>query len=71
MKKLLIVSTLAAALSGCVVAPYRPAPVVYEPVAVYPTYSDAYVWDATIGAFFFFDAYNHRHYMPRGWRYRR
>lgn len=63
MKTILSV-ILVAALSGCVVAPYQPD------VVYYPQVQTAYVWDPVATSFFF--VYNgNRHYMQRGWDYRR
>ena len=70
MKSIIVILAIVG-LAGCVVAPYRPAPV-YQPtqeVVEYPQYESAYLWDPVATAFFFVFA-GHRYYMDRGWGYR-
>ena len=81
MKHKIIAISIAALLSGCVVAPTPyyatpvystayTAPVYYNPeTVVYPDAESAYVFDVTVGAFFFW-AGGYRHCMPHGWSYR-
>lgn len=46
------------------------APGYYTPdTIVYPNTESAYLFDMTVGAFFFW-AGGYRHYMPHGWSYR-
>ena len=65
MKNILVLSALLA-LGGCVVVPAHQA--YYQPVepAVVEV-EPVYMWDAALGAFFFFDVYGHRSYMHHGW----
>jgi len=51
-------------VNGVQVACYNPDAVIY------PDYSDAYIWDPTVGIFFFW-AGGYRHYMGHGWEYGR
>jgi hypothetical protein len=72
LMKLIPITVLAIALSGCVVAPVGTRPVIRPEVQiefpVYPVYSDAYVWDPRVELYFFWHR-GERYYMPRGWRW--
>lgn len=84
MKSILIVSILAATLSGCALGRhgqlYVPpvvvgaaigaaAVLVYEQNVTYPYREQEYFYDRGYGGYFFFDNRSQRHYMPRGWGY--
>ena len=74
MKKILFLISILSVLEGCVVAPrehvYVPTRVVYESDVIYPEYESSYIWESSVGLFFFVDVYGRRHYMPHGWGYR-
>ena len=85
MKSILIVSILAATLSGCAVGRHgqlyvspvmvgavvgaAAATMVYEQNVVYPRYEQEYFYDPGYQVYFFMGNDHRRHYMPRGWGY--
>ena len=69
--KILIAISLVVLLSGCeIITPTpRGATLHVEPEFVYPQVASAYIWDESMGIFYFIYK-ERRRYMPIGWHYK-